>query len=260
MIRLLVVALMLLSRVPTYAEWAPVGDNDQEGMAVDRPNLTQSLDRKPASVVPAPQTESWWITQHEHTLLRIRQSEVNLLLIGDSITQGWADVGHRVWDKYYGHRRAVNLGFSSDRTEHVLWRLDHGEIEGISPKLVILMIGTNNTGTRHDPPEQTAAGIHAILTTLRMRLPSTKILLLGVFPCCASVDDPRRKLNVAINDRLQAYADNRQIFFLDLSRYFLDDQGRLIQDLMPDYLHPNERGYQVWADGMEDMVRKLLDE
>ncbi len=211
-------------------------------------------------MVPAPQTESWWITRHEYTLLRIRQSEVNLLLIGDSITQGWADVGRRIWDKYYGHRRAVNLGFGSDRTEHVLWRLDHGEIEGITPKLVILMIGTNNTGTRHDPPEQTAAGIQAILTTLRIRLPSTKILLLGVFPCSASVNDPLRKLNVAINDRLQAYADNRQVFFLDLSRYFLDDQGRLIQDLMPDYLHPNERGYQVWADGMEDMVRKLLDE
>jgi beta-glucosidase len=83
---------------------------------------------------------------------------------------------------------------------------------------------------------------------------------LGVFPRSASADDPFRRLNAAINDRIRPYADNQQIFFLDLSRHFLDDRGRLAQDLMPDYLHPSERGYQVWAEGMEDMIRKLLDE
>lgn len=254
------ITLLLLSSVPAYAEWVPVGDNDQAGLAVAQLSLTQVLDRKPAAVDPVPQTESWWTTQHEHTLARIRQGEVDLLLIGDSITQGWADEGRRIWDAYYGRRRAVNLGFNGDRTEHVLWRLDHGEIEGIAPKLVVIMIGTNNTGTRHDPPEETAAGIQAILTTLRMRLPVTKILLLGVFPRNASADDPFRRLNAAINDRLRHYADNQQVFFLDLSRHFLDDRGRLSQDFMPDYLHPSERGYQVWADGMEDMIRKLLGE
>ncbi|MBU6433031.1 MAG: acetylglucosamine-6-sulfatase, partial [Nitrospirae bacterium] len=135
-----------------------------------------------------------------------------------------------------------------------------GEIEGIAPKLAVVMIGTNNTGARHDPPGETAAGIQAILTTLRTRLPRTKILVLGLFPRGASADDPLRRLNLAINDRVGAYADNQQIFFLDLSRHFLDDRGRLSQDLMPDYLHPNERGYQVWANGMEEMVKKLLGE
>ena len=218
------------------------------------------LDRTPAAIVPAPQPEFWWITQHGHKLARIRQGEVDLLFIGDSIIQGWADEGRRIWDAYYGRRRAVNLGFNGDRTEHVLWRLDHGEIEGIAPKLVVVMIGTNNTGARHDPPEESAAGIQAILTTLRTRLPNTKILLLGVFPRGASPDDPLRRLNLAINDRLRAYADNQHVFFLDLSQYFLDDGGVLSRDLMPDYLHPNERGYQVWAEGMEDMIRKLLGE
>jgi beta-glucosidase len=230
------------------------------GTAIALLSLTHVLDRKPAAVVPLPQTESWWTRQHEHTLARIRQGEVDLLVIGDSITQGWNDEGRRIWDVYYGRRRAVNLGFNGDRTEHVLWRLDHGEIEGIAPKLAVVMIGTNNTGTRHDPPEETAAGIQAILTTLRTNLPGTKILLLGVFPRSASAGDRLRRLNVAINDRLRLYADNRQIFFLDLSRRFLDDQGRLSQDLMPDYLHLSMRGYQVWADGMEDVVRKLLGE
>jgi beta-glucosidase len=256
--RLLVGTLLLLSGIPAYAEWVPVGGNDQGGMVVAQLNLTQALDRKPAALVPVPQTKPSWTTRHEHILKRIRQGKIDLLLIGDSITHRWEDVGRRIWDAHYGHRRAVNLGFNGDRTENVLWRLDHGEIEGIAPKLVVVMIGTNNTW--RDTPEETAAGIQKILTTLRTRLPSTRILLLGVFPRSASVDDPLRRSNVAINDHLRAYPDNRQVFFLDLSQYFLDDQGRLSQDLMPDYLHPNERGYQVWADGMENMIRKLLDE
>ena len=230
------------------------------GIAVALPSLAQVLDHKPAAVVPVPRTESWWTTRHEHALARIRQGEVELLLIGDSITQGWDDEGRRIWDSYYGRRRAVNLGFNGDGTEHVLWRLDHGEVEGIAPKLAVVMIGTNNTGTRHDPPEETAAGIQAILTTLHTRLPGTKILLLGVFPRSASGDDLFRRLNAAINVRIRHYADNQQVFFLDLSPRFFDRWGRLSQDLMPDYLHPSERGYQVWADGMEDMIRKLLDE
>ncbi len=254
------ITLLYLSSVQAYAEWVPVGGSDQARTVVAQLSFTQVLDRKPVAVVPVPQTASWWTTKHEHTLARIRQGDVDLLLIGDSITQGWADEGRRIWDAYYGRRRAVNLGFNGDRTEHVLWRLEHGEIEGIAPKLVVVMIGTNNTGSRSDPPEETAAGIQAILTILRTRLPGTKILLLGVFPRRASVDDPLRQLNAAINDRIRHYADNQQVFFLDLSRCFLDDSGRLSPDLMPDYLHPNERGYQVWADGMEDVIRRLLGE
>lgn len=258
--RRLMITLLLLGGIPAYAEEVLVGGNNKAGMAAAQLRLTQVFDRNPAAAVPVPQTAPWWTTRHEHVLGRIHQGEVDLLLIGDSITQGWEDVGRRIWDKYYGHRRAVNLGFGGDRTEQVLWRLDHGEIDGITPKLVILMIGTNNTGARHDPPEETAAGIQAILTTLRTRIPISKILLLGVFPRSSSVDDPLRRVNVAINDHLRHYADNQQVFFLNLSQRFLDERGRLSQDLMPDYVHLSERGYQVWADGMEDMIRKLLDE
>lgn len=222
--------------------------------------LSLVRDRTPAAMVPIPQTDAWWIARHEHALARVSQGKVDLLMIGDSITQGWSTEGRRIWDTYYGHRRAVNLGFDGDRTEHVLWRLNHGEIGGIHPKLVVLMIGTNNTGAHHDPPEETAAGIHAILTTLRTRLPAAKILLLGLFPRTASADNPIRRINGVVNDRLQAYADNQHIFFLDLSPHFLDSRGHLSQDLMPDFVHPNEHGYQVWADGMEDMIGKLLGE
>ena len=110
--RLIVITLLFLSSAPVQAEWVPVAGNDQAGMAVAQLSPIQVLDRKPAAVVPVPQTESWWTTRHEQTLARIRQGEVDLLLIGDSITQGWDDEGRRIWDAYYGRRRAVNLGFS----------------------------------------------------------------------------------------------------------------------------------------------------
>lgn len=230
------------------------------GSPLTLPTFVPAFDRIPAAVTPVPRPEAWWATRHEHTLARIREGGVDLLMIGDSITQGWSAEGRHVWNSYYGHRRAVNLGFSGDCTEHVLWRLNHGEIDGITPKLAIVMIGTNNTGARRDPPEETAAGIQAILSTLRTGLPNTKILLLGVFPRGASADDPFRLVTVAINNLVRTYADNRQIFFLDLSPLFLDHQGRLSRHLMPDYLHPNEQGYQVWADGMEDMLTRLWGE
>ncbi|HEY6085671.1 MAG TPA: GDSL-type esterase/lipase family protein [Nitrospira sp.] len=185
---------------------------------------------------------------------------MNLLFIGDSITQGWMDDGRRVWDIYYGRRSAVNLGFNKDCTEHVLWRLTHGEIQGIAPRLIVLMIGTNNTGIRQDSPQSTAEGVQTILATLRAALPDSKILLLAIFPRGALADHLLRRLNAAINDRIKAYADNRHIFFLDIGRSFLDAQGSLSRDLMPDELHPNERGYQVWAEGMEKRVNTLLEQ
>ncbi|MDO9120133.1 MAG: platelet-activating factor acetylhydrolase IB subunit [Nitrospira sp.] len=219
-----------------------------------------ALDRDVPAVVPAPQTAGWWMPQHERNVARVRQGGVDLLMIGDSITQGWGDEGRRVWERYYAHRRAVNLGFNSDRTEQVLWRLQHGEIDGIHPKVAVVMIGTNNSGTRKDPPEETAAGVQAIVTLLRAKLPETKILLLGIFPRGAIANDSLRRLNSTINDRLRGFADGQHVHYLDLGHLFLDRDGRLKRDLMPDLLHPNQQGYQVWAEGMEAQLKALMGE
>ncbi|ULA60838.1 MAG: Putative Lipolytic enzyme, GDSL family [Nitrospira sp.] len=212
------------------------------------------------AAMPAPQPEAWWMERHERAVARIRQGQVDLVFIGDSITQGWEEDGHPVWNVFYQHRHAANLGYNGDQTDNVLWRLQNGELEGITPKLAVVLIGTNNATRREDPPEETAAGIQAILTTLRTRLPDTKILLLALFPRGLSADDPLRQVNNAVNDRLQTFADQRQIFFLDLSRRFLGNQGRLPEEIMPDALHPSERGYRLWAEGMEDVVKRLMDE
>ena len=122
------------------------------------------------------------------------------------------------------------------------------------------MIGTNNSGTRKDPSEQTAAGVQAILTVLRMRLPETKILLLGIFPRGATATDPLRQLNRTINERLREFADRQNVFYLDIGSRFLDAEGGLKADLMPDLLHPSEAGYRVWAEAMESQLKLLLGE
>jgi beta-glucosidase len=219
-----------------------------------------AAEREFPAIVPVPQAADWWMPQHERVLARVRQRNVDLLMIGDSITQGWGGEGQRVWEIYYGHRRALNLGFNGDRTEQVLWRLQHEEIDGIMPKVAVVMIGTNNSGMRKDPPEQTAAGVQAILAVLRARLSEMKILLLGIFPRGAEATDSVRRVNDTINDRLRQLADSQHVFYLDLGYLFLDPEGRLRLDLMPDLLHPNERGYQVWAEGMEDRLKLLLGE
>lgn len=212
------------------------------------------------AAIPAPQRDSWWMERHDRTVSRIRQGPVDLLFIGDSITQGWEEDGRPVWDQYYAGRRAMNLGYNSDQTDNVLWRLQHGELDGITPKLAVVMIGTNNSAMREDPPENTTAGIRAILTTLRTRLPGTRILLLAIFPRGLTNDDPLRRVNEAVNARLPSLAVQRQVFFLNINRRFLDADGRLSAEIMPDALHPSALGYRIWAEGMEGMIRKLLGE
>jgi beta-glucosidase len=180
--------------------------------------------------------------------------------IGDSITHSWESGGKKVWKEYYADRNTLNLGFSGDRTEQVLWRLAHGAVEDISPKLVVVMIGTNNAGHRQDPADETAAGVEAIVKDLRQRLPETKILLLGIFPRGEKPDDKLRQLNVDTNKIIAKLADDEQVYYLDLSDTFLTDDGTLPKAIMPDSLHPNAKGYQMWAEAMEPMISKLMGE
>jgi beta-glucosidase len=149
----------------------------------------------------------------------------------------------------------VALGFGGDHTENVLWRLQHGEVDGLAPKVAVLMIGTNNTGDRNDEPEVTAAGIKAIIDDLRKRLPESKILLLAVFPREEQPAAFLRRLNDKVNTRIAGFADGRHVFFADLNASFLNPDGTLSREVMPDLLHPEEKGYEIWARSM-----KLLTE
>lgn len=229
-------------------------------LALCRPGGASAPEHRPTTVMPVPQEASWWHQRHERILERIRHQPVELVFLGDSIIQGWEDEGRRVWDRYYTDGRALNLGFDSDRVEHLLWRLEQGELEGLAPKVAIVLIGTNNAGQRRDRPEDTAEGIRTLVSTLRTKLPKTKVLLLAIFPRGATPQDPFRTLNDAVTEQIARLADHRQVFFLDLRSLYLDPEGRVRRDLMPDLLHPNEEGYRRWAVGMEGTLKQLLKE
>lgn len=189
-----------------------------------------------------------------------KEGKAKLVFVGDSITEAWEGPGREVWEKFYSKRHAANFGVSGDRTEHVLWRLDHGNFDGLSPDLVVIMIGTNNTGHRQDKPEDTAAGIRAIIDRIEKKCPNAKILLLGVFPRSETADHPHRKLNIAVNEIIKGFADNKQVFYKDISSAFFNDKGELSKDIMPDYLHLTPEGYRRWAEAIEDDVATLLGE
>lgn len=214
-----------------------------------------------AEVQTAAWAVKWWQPRHDQKLADLKKmGKVDLLMIGDSITHGWEGHGKKVWDEHYSRRNAFNIGFSGDRTENVLWRLQHEAVKGIAPKLAVIMIGTNNTGHRQDPAEETAAGIKAIIAELQKQLPETKILLLAIFPRGAKPDDSLRKLNTSINEIIAGYDDGRKVFFLDINSEFLEDDGTLPKSVMPDLLHPREAGYATWAKAMEPSIAKLMGE
>ena len=191
---------------------------------------------------------------------RKEMKNVDLLFVGDSITHHWEKEGKSVFDKFYAHRNTLNVGFSGDRTEHVLWRFNNGAIDDINPKLAVLMIGTNNTGHRMDPAKDTALGIQFILSELKQRLPNTKVLLLAIFPRDADAGGKHRVRNDEINAKIKSFADDKTVFFLDIADKFLDADGNLPKDIMPDRLHPNSKGYEIWAEAMEPMIKKLMNE
>lgn len=208
------------------------------------------------AVVPAPRPDQWWMQRHQAMNERVKQGNVDLIFIGDSITHGWESGGKDVWAAYYGHRNAVNLGIGGDRTQHVLWRLENGNLEGINPKLAVVMIGTNNAASNQ--PEETAEGIKAIVDKLRAKLPQTKILLLAIFPRGESPDDPLRQKNERVNELISKLDDGQLVKFVNINSCFLNMDGALPKEVMPDLLHPNARGYAIWAAAIEPHVAEVL--
>jgi len=214
----------------------------------------------------------WWRERHEAALRRVRSGEpVKLVWLGDSITQNWEKHGPPewqdyapVWQHYYGDREAVNLGFVGDTTASVLWRLQNGEVSGIAPKAVVLLIGANNLGRVHWGTDDTLAGIDAIVSDLRKRLPAAKILLLGILPSDRS--EWATETTVAVNRALaQKYAHVEGVTFMDVGHLFMRD-GRLDRDLFYDPketpprppLHPTAQGMARIAAAIEPTLAAML--
>lgn len=192
--------------------------------------------------------------KHDRFLEIAKAGGVDLLFLGDSITEGWAGAGRSVWEKYWAPLKAANFGIGGDRTEHVIWRLRNGELEGIQPKLVVLMIGTNNG----DAAEDVALGIKTIIADINERSPTSRILLLGIFP--RGAQPAGRARNEQVNALITKYADNRRLVYMDIGQGFLQPDGTLTTDIMPDLLHLSTKGYQIWADSINDQVKQMLQE
>jgi lysophospholipase L1-like esterase len=189
-----------------------------------------------------------------------KQGEAKLVFLGDSITQGWEGNGKEVWKAEWEKYKAANFGIGGDRTEHVLWRMDNGNFDGLKPKLVVVMIGTNNTGHRKgaEPAADTAAGVKAILDKLAAKCPDAKVLVLGIFPRGAMADDKLRVHNAAINEHIAKMADGQKVHYMDIAKSFLQPDGSLPKEIMPDLLHLSPKGYQLWADAIKEKVAELM--
>ena len=210
-----------------------------------------------SAVKPVPRSGGW-MKRHESFNQRVAKGKVDLVLIGDSITHGWEGNGKSVWEKFYGKRNAVNLGIGGDRTQHVIWRLDNGNVKGISPKAAVVMIGTNNSG--NNSPEEIADGLAAITKQLREKLPKTKVLLLGIFPRGTNKDDGRRQVNEKANAIFKKLADGKDVHYLDIGDKFLETDGTLTRKIMPDLLHLSVEGYTIWAESIEPTLKKIMGE
>jgi beta-glucosidase len=208
------------------------------------------------AVTPVPQNAQWWRERLAAINQRIHESQVNMIFVGDSITQMWENAPE-IWNEFYGRRSAVNMGFSGDTTQNVLWRLQHGQIEGIAPKLAVVMIGTNNSNGNEYTASQISDGIVAICQLLRKKLPETKILLLAIFPRGATPSAQREK-NTEASRLASRYADGRMIHYMDINSVFLERDKTLPKPVMGDYLHPAPEGYRRWARAIEPKINELL--
>ena len=197
----------------------------------------------------------WW-ARHAALVDRAKQGRIDILFLGDSITEGW--FGNAVWQAHYAGRNAANFGIGGDTVENVHWRIDHGEVEGIAPKVAVVLIGTNNLGLNEEAPGDVAKRIEAFVRELRAKLPRTKVLLLALFPRGARPDNPERPKVAEVNARIAKLDDGKTVRFLDLGPKLLTNDGVLPKEISPDYLHLSEQGFEAWAEGMEPLLAAMM--
>lgn len=216
------------------------------------------------ALVPAPRDfPTNWLARHAENVAAAKRGGIDILFLGDSITDGWHwDTGGRkIWEKTFAPRHAANFGIGYDRIQNVLWRIENGELNGIDPKVVVLLIGTNNTGNEDDgrPRNSTPEiieGISNLVRQIQFRLPRTKIVLFGIFPR-GDKNDPIRAQVREVNAGISKLASDN-VRYLDIGAQFLAPDGTLPRDMFPDSLHPNEKGYQIWADAITPVLDEIL--
>lgn len=214
----------------------------------------QSGDKKNPAATPAPRDKGW-VKRHDGFVEIAKKGDVDLLFLGDSITDGWRSQ-KKTWDAAFAAYKPANFGIGGDRTQHVLWRIQNGELDGIKPKVAVLMIGTNNTGS--DSAEQIAEGVTAVVKTIQEKSPDTKVLLLAVFPRGKMIPNPGNTKIIEINKMISKLDDGgKKVKYLDIGEKFMKD-GQIPGSIMPDYLHLSADGYQIWADAITPTLKDMM--
>ena len=219
---------------------------------------------KLTTVKPVPRKDDWWDARHKKFVEQSKVGNIDVAFIGDSITQGWEGEGKAAWEKHFAPLKAGNYGIGGDQTQHVLWRITEGkELEGITPKVAVVMIGTNNTGS--NTSKDIAIGVEEIVKELRKQKPEIKVLLLGVFPRAGkgtesdklAANELHRKPG-EINKILAKLDDGKRVFYMDINKVFLEDDGGMTKEIMPDFLHLSQKGYDRWAEAITPKLKELL--
>ena len=209
------------------------------------------------ALIPAPFAEA----RHEAFVEEARAGGIECLLMGDSITDWWRRTAADLYDELFEPLGCANFGIAGDRTQGVLWRMENGELEGYSPRLMMLMIGTNNlSGRRSTPntPAEIAMGVATIVAKFRTAFPDAKVLLLGVFPRGAEPTSEFREPIRQINQLIAHLDDGEHVRFMDIGDHFLQPDGSISEDVMPDGLHPSRLGYEIWADAVLPTFREMM--
>jgi lysophospholipase L1-like esterase len=210
-------------------------------------------EKKNTAVIPAVKDEN----RHKGFLEIAKKGKIDVVFLGDSITDGWRGSGKDVWKEQMEPLKAANFGIGGDRTQHVLWRIENGELEGYKPKAAVLMIGTNNLGANTD--EEIAAGIKAIVEAIHKKQPKTKVLLLGIFPRGEQPTDKNRDRIKNINKIIAKLDDDgKTVRYLDIGDKFLEKDGTLSKEIMPDFLHLSKKGYEIEAHAIKPTLSELM--
>lgn len=260
-------ALLLLSVLPTFAQEAASRPTTRPATAAEKAAAIAYA----SAPADQPAVKRAFLGWHGETLenfgapeprfmemharfLERAKSPVGALFLGDSITEGWNN-SPAIWNAAFGQYQPANFGIGGDNTSHVLWRIANGELDTVRPKVVVVMIGTNNI-LFHDAAE-IARGTTAVVHAVHEKLPDAKILLLGIFPRMEKPDDPWRLKLKEVNVQLAKLADDH-IRYMEIWHEFLAADGTLSRDVMPDFLHPNAKGYQIWADTMGPVLAEMM--
>ncbi len=183
-------------------------------------------------------------------------ADCQLIFDGDSITDFWPKTGKEIWAQDYAKYNAFDFAIAGDQTQHLLWRLSQGQAEGMHPKLIVLLIGTNNMP--YNTPDQIAEGVKDIIAVYRQRCPDAVILLQGIFPHGEKPDDPIRAKIKQTNEIISKLGDGQKVIYLDFGDKFLQADGTITHDIMTDFIHPSAKGYQIWADAIQPIIDQYL--